>query len=283
MPACPATASWTPPPSPDPFPGHSALRRAVAAALVGMLCGGAVQAQGPTRSLRLPPLARPPLTEELGAVEVASLRPDAVYGVVTGAPSRAINFPLEQGHPVLTVSGIARQDRSMCLEIHRADGAYRARAELALPAVVAGRVEIPLDSSAEVRQLMQRAPPLAGEMAVRARSAASHACASASPWLPVTWAGSGPADAALYLAVGGAALGMPSVRVDGGDPRRCDAVAQLVNRPDLHGMMFSSLCPIQAAPAGCNNARPARRVKVLWLQGDRVTAEADLRIAAACP
>lgn len=252
----------------------------VALCLAALVGTGFAMAQTPP--LRLAPLGQPPLTEELGAVEVARQRADAVYGMVSGAPARSITFPLTKDHPMLTVSGLSVKDRSLCLEIYRADGAYRASGEITLTKG-ATSLEIPLDSSPAARDLMNRAPAFAGEMAVRARAARARACSSQSPWLRVTWAGPETASKSLYLAVGGAALGIPSVRINNGPLAQCEPVSNLVNRPDLNGMIFSSLCQIDQLFQVCKGTRAAQNVKVLWQQLDRVTAEADLKVASGCP
>lgn len=240
----------------------------------------AAHAQNQNLVTRLPVVSPPVLVEHVGLTEVARQRPDAVYGWIDGGLREPVDFSQQLTHPTLTIAKLTRRDRSLCIEIHRADGSYSAQAEIPV-APTSGVVEVPLNSSAAARAAMSQLPALAGELAVRVRAAARNACASKGPWLPARW-GAGRAPEPRYLAIGAASLGMRWVRVDGGEAVPCEPLAQAIGRADLGGVVFSSLCPVANAPVACKGNRNPVNAKVLWMKGERLEAEADIRLIGNC-
>jgi hypothetical protein len=250
----------------------------VLGAALGTASAGAQS--GPSARVRRV-VGRPPLSESVEPTQVSgALSRRAVYGLVVGTTTEVLSYPRRGiGHPAVWVDAVAANDRVLCIELARAQGGYEAKFTVEVPPG-RGPLRVPFDSINAARQLFESLPPTAAELVAKVRPASGRKCDDTQPLLPAAMADRGGVLEPLHLAVGGAGLGQPVVRLNGEPQRECQAIARVLGRTDFGANVFGYLCPIAAQiPGACQSENV---VRVIWLEGNTSSDEVDLPLRRQC-
>lgn len=231
-----------------------------------------------TRVLQV--VGQPPLQEQLAPTEVsASLNRRAVYGLMAGSISQALDFPERgAGHPQVWVDAVGPRDQALCVDLARAQGGYEARFKVDLPPG-SGPLRIPFDSGDAARKLFASTRATTAELVARVRPARGSSCDDTQPLLPAAL-GPQPAESgSLHLAVGGAGKGVPVVRVNQQAARSCVDIGRHLGRRDFGANVYGYLCPLVDAQQAC---QPSNSARVIWMEGGVSNEEVDVAFRRRC-